>query len=148
MDKEKQRLYDEVISTLITNVMAERKHNGHLILKEFNPSDPSHMLYYEATKIISDINHEKIYLNMKLWDYIKFVYHNIGRWQLLSWASDWKINEWELDKGNDFIIESADRILSFVKEFYLKEKDLDFSEFDSIYEQVYGGNNGDTSNSN
>lgn len=151
MDKEKQRLYDEVISTLITNVMAERKRNGEIILYEFDSSNPSHMLYYEASTIISDISHKPIYLNMKLWDYIKFVYHNIKRWRLLKWMSNTKAAEIELDKEVDsetFKITPVSTLISFVKQFYLKEKNLSFSEFDEIYSEVYGGKDDSTNNSN
>jgi len=147
MDKEKQKLYDQVISTLITNVMSEKKRNRRIILRSFDCTDPSHMLYYEASAIISDIGNTPIYLNMKLWDYIKFVYHNIKRWKRLKWVSNEKVLEWELDRGNDFIIASVDTITSFVKQFYLKERQLSFSEFDTIYGQIYGGENGsDSSN--
>lgn len=138
MDTEKQKLYDEVISILVTNVMTEKQRNGKLILRNFNNTNPSHMLYYQASTIISDISDEPIYLNMKLWDYVKFVFHNRKRWKKLKWTSDSQIIEWELDK-KDFIIASVDTIVGFVKHFFLKEKGLSFSEFDSIYEQVYGG---------
>lgn len=146
MELEKQKLYDQVISTLITNILAEKKHNdGKIILKQFNPKDSSHMLYYQTATIVSDISNSPIYLNMKLWDYIKFVYHNFKRWKTLKWITNAQISEWELDQGNEAKIASVTTIVSFVKEFFLKEKSLDFGEFDSIYDQVYGGIN-DTDN--
>ena len=69
---EKQRIYDEIISVSISNAGAERQRNGICLIRDFNPDNPRHMLYYEASLIYSSIINEPLYLHMSLWKYIKF----------------------------------------------------------------------------
>ena len=59
---EKQRIYDEIISVSISNAGAERQRNGICLIRDFDPDNPRHMLYYEASLIYCSVIGEPLYL--------------------------------------------------------------------------------------
>ena len=71
-EKDKYRKYDEVVNTIMTNVIVECHRCGRCLLWDFNPQCYSDRLYFNVAAIAADINQEFIWLNMSLIDYIKF----------------------------------------------------------------------------
>ena len=72
MSKEKYAHYDEVVNTIMMNVLVERQRCGRYLLWDFNPNCDSDRLYFNITAIAADLNREFIWLNMPFIDYIKF----------------------------------------------------------------------------
>ena len=72
MSKEKYAHYDEVINTIMMNVLVERQRCGKYLLWDFNPDCDSDRLYFNIAAIAADLNREFIWLNMPFIDYIKF----------------------------------------------------------------------------
>jgi len=72
MSKEKYAHYDEVVNTIMTNVLVERQRCGKYLLWDFNPTCDSDKLYFNITAIAADLNREFIWLDMPFIDYIKF----------------------------------------------------------------------------
>ena len=71
-DKEKFGRYDEIVNTILKNILVERERCGKILLWDFNPIDHGDRLYFNIAAIVADINKEPIYLNMHLFDYLKF----------------------------------------------------------------------------
>jgi hypothetical protein len=71
-DKEKYGRYDEIVNTILKNILVERERCGKILLWDFNPVDHGDRLYFNVAAIIADLNKEPIYLNMPLFDYLKF----------------------------------------------------------------------------
>lgn len=67
-------LYDDIIGTLLMNVLSEDQRCGDIVLKDFHAERFSHKLYFEAAIIANAICHSPIYLNMPLIEYLKFKY--------------------------------------------------------------------------
>ena len=138
MDKE--RIYDEIISVSISNAGAERQRNGICLLNNFEPKNPRHMLYYEASLIYCSIIGEPLYLNMPLLKYIKFILHHWPSHKQLKYMSLTKISEKELDESYDleFTIAPVDKIMDYVANWAHEMYDMSAEDFDKIYEEVYG----------
>ena len=71
-DKDKYGRYDEIVSTILKNILVERERCGKILLWDFNPIDHGDRLYFNIAAIVADINKEPIYLNMHLIDYLLF----------------------------------------------------------------------------
>ena len=71
-DKEKFGRYDEIVNTILKNILVERERCGKILLWDFNPIDHGDRLYFNIAAIVADINKEPMYLNMPLFDYLKF----------------------------------------------------------------------------
>lgn len=67
-------IYDEIIGTLLMNVLAEEKRCGKVVLKNFHVENPAHRLYFEAAVIANAISRAPIYMDMSLWEYLRFKY--------------------------------------------------------------------------
>lgn len=72
-------LYDKIMADVIANVITEAgRTNGQIYLKWFRPEDlSSHKVYYYGALIASDACKMLIYLDMPVFQYIKF--------KLLNW---------------------------------------------------------------
>lgn len=71
-DKDKYGRYDEIVNTVLMNILVERERCGKILLWDFNPIDHGDRLYFNVAAIVADLNKEPIYLNMHLFDYLKF----------------------------------------------------------------------------
>lgn len=71
-NKEKYERYDEIVNTILMNVLVERKRCNKILLWDFTPDLPADRLYFNIAAIVADMNKECIYLNMPFLDYLKF----------------------------------------------------------------------------
>lgn len=71
-DKEKFLKYDEIVNTIMMNILIERKRCGKILLWDFNPLDDGDKLYFNIAAVVADMNKESMYLNLPLIDYLKF----------------------------------------------------------------------------
>ena len=71
-DKEKYGHYDEVVNTILMNVLVERQRCDKILLWDFTPELAADRLYFNIAAVVADMNKEPIYLNMHLFDYLKF----------------------------------------------------------------------------
>lgn len=122
MENDKQRYYDEIVSTIIQNVLAEHQRNGYFVINNFNPSFAADKLYFEASLIASEFyNNEPIYIHAPLLSYWHF-----------------KLTHWKLRKiikyiGKLYGITSVSVIMEHVRKYY----DLDWSVFSDIVKEFY-----------
>ena len=134
---EKQRIYDEIISVSISNAGAERQRNGICLIRDFDPDNPRHMLYYEASLIYCSVIDEPLYLCMPWHKYAWFLFHHLKSRKQLKFMSMTKVVEKEVDKGNDFIIANADTLTGHIFKWAHDTYELTEEEFDGIYGEVY-----------
>ena len=67
----KYKTYDNVVSTVMMNVLVERKRCGSFIVYDFDQDENSNRLYFNVTAVAADINKEYFYIHMPLLSYIK-----------------------------------------------------------------------------
>lgn len=135
---DKQRIYDEIISVSITNAGAERQRNSICLIREFNPNDPRHMLYYEASLIYCSVIDEPLYLNMPWYKYVWFLLHHWKSRKQLKFLSKWELIDRELSKEDDnFAIADADVLVEHICRWAKETYGISEDEFNRIYEEVY-----------
>lgn len=69
--EDKYNFYDNVISTIMTNILVERQRCGKILLYDYDPSNAADRLYFNVATIAADLNKENIYINTPLLDYRK-----------------------------------------------------------------------------
>lgn len=82
--------YDSIIQTIATNIIIERERNGFYIVNEFEPQYDWCKLFFNVTAVLADLNHEKIYLDMSLLNYLKFRIKRGKKRSNLRWFSPLK----------------------------------------------------------
>lgn len=138
MDKKTQKTYDQIIAVVINNVMSERMLNGKIILRDFDPTNPNHRLYYMASMILADARGENIYLSMPFLKYIKF------RWQTrkrknLHYLFKSDIEEIELCASQpDYEVATVDTLMDYISRWAQDTYGITLEEFRNIFNEVYG----------
>lgn len=122
MENDKQRYYDEIVSTIIQNVLAEYQHNGRFVISNFNPSFAADRLYFEASLIASEFyNNEPIYIHAPFLTYWHFKF------------THWKLRKIIKYTGKLYGVTSVSVIMEHVRKYY----DLDWSVFGDIVKEFY-----------
>ena len=128
--EDKYKQYDEVVQTIMRNVLVERERCGKFLLYDFQPLMDADRLYFNVAAIAADLRKENLYLNMPLRDYIKFRKKRGKKRTNLRWFGP--IHSYFLDqeyKTSTYII------MEFVKEAL----DLPSDMFKTINDEYYGG---------
>lgn len=125
----KYKLYDSVVSTIMSNVMVECARCGKILLYDFKPELDMDKLYFNVAAIVADISKEKLYLHMPFWGYIRFRMKFWKKRMNLRWFSPWA--EKKLEDENKT---SVSIIMSFVAEKLEISEDL----FKEINDEYYG----------
>jgi len=124
----KYRKYDQIIQVIMTNIEVERGRNGKYLLYDFQPELPMDKLYYNATAIMADLNHEPIYIDLPFFDFMKFRHERRKR-KNLKWFGPLKKR-----KLSDDCKISAHIIMDLIREVM----ELDESIFEEINSEYYG----------
>lgn len=125
----KYKLYDSVVSTIMSNVMVECARCGKILLYDFKPELDMDKLYFNVAAIVADMSKEKLYLHMPFWDYIKLRIKFKKKRTNLVWFPPWA--EKKLEDENKT---SVSIIMSFVAEKLEISEDL----FKEINDEYYG----------
>lgn len=125
----KYELYDFVVSTVMTNVLVERKRCGKFLLYDFRPDIPMDRLYFNVAAVAADLEREQLYLHMPFWEYIKLRMKFKKKRTNLKWFSPWA--EKKLDDENKT---SVGMIMHFVSE----RLDVLIDLFKEINDEYYG----------
>lgn len=64
--------YDNVVGTIMTNVLVERERCGKFLLYDFKGNNGAEKLYFNVAAVVADLRKEAIYIDMPLVSYIKF----------------------------------------------------------------------------
>ena len=121
--------YDNVVKTVMTNILVERERCGKYILYDFRPSDDADKLYFNVAAIAADLNKEKIYLGMPLLDFIFFWKKRRKKRHNLRW-----LNPIQKKKLSD----EDKTSVSIIMDFICVQLKLNYRLFKEINDEYYG----------
>lgn len=121
--------YDNVVKTVMTNILVERERCGKYILYDFQPSDDADKLYFNVAAIAADLNAEKIYLGMPLLDFIFFWKKRRKKRHNLRWLNP--IQKKKLSDENKTSV-------SIIMDFICEQLNLNYRLFKEINDEYYG----------
>lgn len=121
--------YDNVVKTVMTNILVERERCGKYILYDFQPSDDADKLYFNVAAIAADLNKEKIYLGMPLLDFIFFWKKRRKKRHNLRW-----LNPIQKKKLSD----EDKTSVSIIMDFICVQLKLNYRLFKEINDEYYG----------
>ncbi len=121
--------YDNVVNTIMTNILVERERCGKYILYDFRPSDDADKLYFNVATIAADLNKEKIYLGMPLLDFIFFWKKRRKKRHNLRWLNP--IQKKKLSDENKTSV-------AIIMDFICVQLKLNYRLFKEINDEYYG----------
>ncbi len=121
--------YDNVVKTVMTNILVERERCGKYILYDFQPSNDADKLYFNVAAIAADLNKEKIYLGMPLLDFIFFWKKRRKKRHNLKWLNP--IQKKKLSDENKTSV-------SIIMDFICVQLKLNYRLFKEINDEYYG----------
>lgn len=121
--------YDNVVSTIMTNILIERERCGKYILYDFQPSNDADKLYFNVATIATDLYREKIYLGMPLLDFIFFWKKRRKKRHNLRW-----LNPIQKKKLSD----EDKTSVSIIMDFICVQLKLNYRLFKEINDEYYG----------
>lgn len=121
--------YDNVVSTIMTNILIERERCGKYILYDFQPSNDADKLYFNVAAIAADLYREKIYLGMPLLDFIFFWKKRRKKRHNLRW-----LNPIQKKKLSD----EDKTSVSIIMDFICVQLKLNYRLFKEINDEYYG----------
>ena len=121
--------YDNVVKTVMTNILVERERCGKYILYDFRPSDDADKLYFNVAAIAADLNKEKIYLGMPLLDFFFFWKKRRKKRHNLRW-----LNPIQKKKLSD----EDKTSVSIIMDFICVQLKLNYRLFKEINDEYYG----------
>lgn len=122
MNISKLKLYDELINKTSINIFTLSKDKNGIYLSNFNPSNKNHRYFLQVARTVSMITNKQIYLDMKLFPYLKF--------KIFTKSKD--ILKGKIENGINI-----DEVLSFMSD----SLQIDNSIFGEIYEKYWRKNN-------
>ena len=128
-DKEKFGRYDEIVNTILKNILVERERCGKILLWDFNPIDHGDRLYFNIAAIVADINKEPIYLNMPLFDYLKLKWKRRKSRKNLRYFGPSHAAKLDNEHKTSIYI-----IMDFIRE----QMNFDYSLYKDINDEYYG----------
>lgn len=129
-DKEKKyKHYDEIVGTILKNILVERERCGKILLWDFNPVDHGDRLYFNIAAIVADMNKEPIYLNMNLIDYLLFKWKRRKSRKNLRYFGPYHASKLDAEHKTSIYI---------IMEFVCRQMEFDYSLYKEINDEYYG----------
>ena len=122
MNISKLKLYDELINKTSINIFTLSKDKNGIYLSNFNPSNKNHRYFLQVARTVSMITNKQIYLDMKLFPYLKF--------KIFTKSKD--ILKGKIENGINI-----DEVLSFMSD----SLQIDNLIFGEIYDKYWRKNN-------
>ena len=129
VDFETEKKYNQIVATIMANVLSERKIAGKIVLWDFQQDSLADRLYFNVASIVSDKEKEHIYLQMPFIDYLKL------KWQFrkirknLHWCSPMMARELPDESKTSIYI-----LMDYIREYY---EEPNFDVFDAIQNEFY-----------
>lgn len=121
--------YDEVVATIMSNIMVERHLCSKIVLWDFQEDNDWDRLYFNVAAIVADMNKEPIYLQMPFIKYLKMKWKRRKQRKNLRYLFSWRAEDVPLENRTSIYI-----IMSFIADFYK----LPQSYFKEINDEYYG----------
>ena len=132
VDKETEIKYNQIVATLMQNVIAQYGAADHkIVLWDFQENQPYDRLYFNVAAIVADWRKKLIYIQMPFFAYLKFKWHRRKTRKNLRWCGPLMAR-----KLSDNARTSIYLLVDFVREFYGEKPDT----FEKINEEFYGWN--------
>ena len=127
--EDKYKHYDEIVSTILKNILVERERCGKILLWDFNPIDHGDRLYFNIAAIVADMNKEPMYLNMNLIDYLLFKWKRRKSRKNLRYFGPSHAAKLDAEHKTSIYL-----IMSFICE----QMEFDYSLYKEINDEYYG----------
>lgn len=121
--------YDEVVATIMSNVIVERFRCGKIVLWDFQEDNDWDRLYFNVAAIVADMNHEAIYLQMPYHKYLRMKWKRRKQRKNLRYLYSWRADSVPPENRTSVYI-----IMDFIREHYK----LSESYFKEINDEYYG----------
>lgn len=127
--EEKYNQYDQVVNTVMSNILVERNRCGKILLYDFNPVDHADRLYFNIAAIVADLNKECIYINMPIAEYIKFKWARRKTRKNLRYFGKRQANKLDNEYKTSIYV---------IMDFISKHLGIDYSFFKEVNDAYYG----------
>lgn len=129
MNEEKEISYNQIVGSIINNVLAERNRCGKIVLWDFRPENDMDKLYFNVAAIVANMGQEPIYLDMNLWQYIKMKWKRKKAGRNLRYLNCFKKEEIPPENKTSIYI-----LMDFIREFH----NIPIETFTEINNEFYG----------
>ena len=121
--------YDEVVGTIMSNVIVESHRCGKIILWDFQEDNDWDRLYFNVAAIVADMDRKPIYLQMPFWKYVKMKWRRRKQRKNLRYLSRSRAEDIPYENRTSVYI-----LMDFIRNFYNLDKDY----FKKINDEYYG----------
>ena len=129
IDKETEIRYNQIVGTLIQNVISEYGRAGKkVVLWDFHEEQPYDRLYFNAAAIFADWKKKKMYIQMPLIPYLKLKWRRRKTRRNLRWCGPLMAHTLPDEAKTSVYL-----IMSFVAEYY----NIDMEVFKTIQDEFY-----------
>lgn len=129
VDRETEKKYDEIIGTIIQNVISERRIAGKIVLWDFQESQAMDRLYFNVASIVSDMNGEKLYIQAPLLTYLEMKWKRRKSRKNLRWCGPLRSKKLPSEAKTSIYI-----IMDYIREYYNEPYEI----FEEINNEFYG----------
>ena len=129
VDKETEIKYNQIVGTIMQNILVERCTTNKIILWDFQESQPMDRLYFNVASIIADLGRECMYIQMPLFAYLKMKWRRRKTRKNLRWCGPLMKKRLPDEAKTSIYL-----IMSFIAEYY----NIDMEVFEDIQNEFYG----------
>ena len=129
VDKETEIKYNQIVGTIMQNVLAERNIVNKIILWDFQESQSMDRLYFNVASIVADMGKERMYIQMPLFAYLKMKWRRRKTRKNLRWCGPLRARELPDEAKTSVYI-----LMDYVREYY----DESYEIFEKINDEFYG----------
>lgn len=129
VDKETEIKYNQIVGTIMQNVISESGlANDKIVLWDFHEDQPYDRLYFNAAAIVADWKKKKMYIQMPLIPYLKLKWRRRKTRRNLRWCGPLIASRIPNNAKTSIYL-----IMSFVAEYY----NIDMEVFKTIQDEFY-----------
>ena len=130
VDKETEIKYNQIVGTIMQNVISECGLAGDkIVLWDFHEDQPYDRLYFNAAAIVANWKKKRMYVQMPFIDYVKFKWKRRKTHKNLRWCGPLMAHTLPDEAKTSIYL-----IMSFVAEYY----NIDMEVFKAIQDEFYG----------
>lgn len=132
VDKETEIKYNQIVATLMQNVIAQYGAADHkIVLWDFQENQPYDRLYFNVAAIVANWKKKRMYVQMPFIDYVRFKWKRRKTHRSLRWCGPLMAHTLPNEAKTSIYL-----IVDFVREFYNESYDT----FEKINNEFYGWN--------
>lgn len=130
IDKETEIRYNQIVGTIMQNVISECGLAGDkIVLWDFHEDQPYDRLYFNAAAIVANWKKKRMYVQMPFINYVRFKWKRRKTHKNLRWCSPLMAHTLPNDAKTSIYL-----IIDFVREYYGETYDT----FEKINNEFYG----------